>query len=141
MKPCFMECEKTLFNHHPYSFKINWNDTIFHISDHLEIYFSRILDESSVKPLYATMVGEKFQIYGVQITEKCICKSILNLDIFTCVPLQTKLSSKFLSSLSGLIQIHITAIKHKKSQVIYTYQLTIKQIFMSKVMFFMKCGY
>ena len=58
------------------SFKINWNDTFSHISiDSLEIYFSRIFDESSVKPVYATIVGEKFQIYGVQITEKCICKS------------------------------------------------------------------
>ena len=84
------------------------------------------------------MVGEKFQIYGIQITEKCICKSEYwnFLDIFTCVQLQTKLSSKFLSSPSGLIQIHMTVIKHKKSQVIYTYQLTIKQIFMCKVMFF-----
>ena len=43
--------------------------------DALEIYFSRRFDESSVKPVYATMVREKFQIYGVQITEKCICKS------------------------------------------------------------------
>ena len=30
----------------------------------------------------------------------------------------------------------MTAIKHKKSQLIYTYQLTIKQIVMPKVMFF-----
>ena len=66
---------------------------------------------------------------------------ILNLDIFTCVPLHTKISSKFFSSPSGLIQIHMTAIKHKKSQLIYIYQLTIKQIFMRKVIFFMKCGY
>ena len=61
---------------------------------------------------------------------------ILNLDIFTHVTLQTKFSSKFFSSPSGLIQIHMTAIKHKKSQVIYTYQFAIKQIFMSRVMFF-----
>ena len=66
---------------------------------------------------------------------------ILNLDIFTCVRLQAKLSSKFLPSPSGLIQIHMIAIKHKKSQLIYIYQLTIKQIFMRKVIFFMKCGY
>ena len=54
---------------------------------------------------------------------------ILNLDIFTRVPLQTKHSFKFLSSPPGLIQNHMTAIKHKKYQVIYTKQLTIKQIF------------
>ena len=60
----------------PYSFKINWNDTLSHISiDPLEIYFSRIFDESSVKAVYAAMVGEKFQMYGAQITEKSICKS------------------------------------------------------------------
>ena len=61
---------------------------------------------------------------------------ILNLDIFTCVPLHTKISSKFFSSPSGLIQIHMTAIKHKKSQVIYTYELTNTQIFICKVMLF-----
>ena len=61
---------------------------------------------------------------------------IFNLDIFTCVPLHTKISSKFLSSPSGLIQIHMTAIKHKISQIIYTYELTNTQIFICKVMFF-----
>ena len=61
---------------------------------------------------------------------------ILNLDIFIYVPLQTKISSKFLLSPSGSIQTHMTAIKHKKSQVIYTYELTNKQIFICKVMFF-----
>ena len=60
----------------PYSFKINWNKTFSHISiDPLEIYFSRIFDEPPVKPVCATMVGDKFQISGVQTTEKCICKS------------------------------------------------------------------
>ena len=43
--------------------------------DPLEIYFSRIFDEPPVKPVCATMVGDKFQISGVQTTEKCICKS------------------------------------------------------------------
>ena len=66
---------------------------------------------------------------------------ILNLDIFTPVPLQTKLPFKLLSSPPALIQVHMTAIKHKQSQVVYTYQLTTKQIFMCKIMFFMKYGY
>lgn len=61
-----------------------------------------------------------------------------NLDIFTYVPLQTKSFSKFLSSLPDLIRIHMTAIKHKKSQIIYNYQVTIKQIFICKVMVFFR---
>ena len=56
-----------------YNFMINSSDTFSHISiDHLEINFSKILD---AKTVYATMVVEKFQIYGVQITGKCIWKS------------------------------------------------------------------
>ena len=36
---------------------------------------SRIFLQFSLKPVSPTMVEENFQIYGVQITGKCICKS------------------------------------------------------------------
>ena len=65
------------------------------------------------------MFGKKIQIYGAQLVENA-----LNLEIFTRVLLQAKLSSKFLSPPPSLIQIHTTAIKHKQSQVVYTYQFT-----------------
>lgn len=57
-------------------------------------------------------LGKKIQIYVVQLLE-----NPLNLEIFIRVPLKTqaKLSSKFLSPPPSLIQIHITAIKHKQS--------------------------
>ena len=85
--------------------------------------------------------GKNFNFMVFKLLNNVFESQKLDLDILTHVPLQTKLSSKFLTSPSGLIHIHMTAIKHKKPQVIYTYQLTIKQIFMCKVMFFMKCGY
>ena len=34
---------------------------------------SRHVVEFSLRPLYPTMIGDSFQIYGVQITEKFIC--------------------------------------------------------------------
>ena len=80
--------------------------------------------------------GKNFNFMVFKLLNNAFASQKLDLDIFTHVPLQTKLSSKFLTSPSGLIHIHMTAIKHKKPQVIYTYQLTIKQIFMCKVMFF-----
>ena len=49
--------------------------------------------------------------------------------------LQAKLCSKSLSSPPGLIQIYMTAIKRKQSEVVGNYQLTTKQIFMWKAMF------
>ena len=62
---------------------------------------------------------------------------IFNLDIIIRFALHMKPSFKFLSSPSSLIQIHMSDIKGKKTQVIYTYQLTVKQIFMCKGSFFM----
>ena len=41
----------------------------------------------------------------------------------------------------GLVQIHRTVLKRKQSETVYTYQLTTKQIFMCKVMFFMTGDY
>ena len=58
------------------------------------------------------MFGKSFKMYGVQITIMHLQVRILNLDIFTGVPLQTKFS-KFLSSSPGLTQIYMTAIKNK----------------------------
>ena len=66
---------------------------------------------------------------------------MLNLDFFYSYPtLQAELSPKFLSSPSDLIQIQITAIKREQPEVVYTYKATTKQIFIYKVIFFMKCG-
>ena len=59
---------------------------------------------------------------------------ILNLDIFTSVPPSDKTLLQVLIITPGLIQIVMTAIKHKQSQVVYSYQLTTKQLFMCKVM-------
>ena len=49
-------------------FRINFKDTPCHIS--MEFYrdFSRIFLEFFLKPIYPTIVMEKFQIYGVKIT-------------------------------------------------------------------------
>ena len=41
----------------------------------LNIYLSRIFPEFFLKPVYPTMIAEKYQIYGVKITERYICES------------------------------------------------------------------
>ena len=47
-----------------------------HISiDSLGIYLFRIFAEFVLKPVYPTMVGDDFQVYGGKITGKCICES------------------------------------------------------------------
>ena len=54
--------------------------SLSYTSSHISIYsiglyvFSEYL-LSSLSNVYSTMVGENFQIYSVQITEKCICES------------------------------------------------------------------
>ena len=49
-----------------------------------------IFGEFSVKLVYLTMVGEYFQIYGVQITGKCILQvKKMNLNVFTTAFRQT----------------------------------------------------
>ena len=52
-----------------------------------------------------------------------------------CSPPYKNLIQVFLITLR-FNSIHMTAIKHKKSQVIYTYELTNTQIFICKVMLF-----
>ena len=89
MKPNFLECENAKKKpvHAISAYNKSWSitilvlqdyikDTSYHISiDPLGLYISRIFDESFLKPVHPTMVGENFQIYDVQITGKCICKS------------------------------------------------------------------
>ena len=41
----------------------------------MALYFSILVDEFSLKPVYPIMVREKFQVHVVHITGKCICKS------------------------------------------------------------------
>ena len=63
----------------PYSFRINFKKTPSHTPlDSQGVYCSRIFLEFLLKPVYPTMVAEKFQIYGVKITGR-----VLNLFIFT----------------------------------------------------------
>ena len=59
------------------SFRINFKDTPSHISmDSYGVYvLSRMLLEFFLKPVFRTMVAEKFQIHSVTITGKCICES------------------------------------------------------------------
>ena len=74
----------------------------------------------------------------------------LNLDIFTHTrsptlhtnppPVQTSPPGLYHHP-PALVQIHMTVLKRKQSEAVYTYQLTTKQIFMCKVMFFMTDGY
>ena len=120
-----------------YFFQISWNYIFFHVfKDPLKIYFSKTFDETSVKFVYATMAWVKFHIDGLQITEKMQLQVwILNLDVFTCAALHVKLSSKFLPSTSGLIEIHMSAMKHKKTQVVYTYQLPLSRYSCGKEVF------
>ena len=70
-------------------FRINFKDTPCHIS--LEFYrdFSRIFLGFFLKPIYPTIVMEKFQIYGVKITGRYIVIQKLNLFIFVHAPKQT----------------------------------------------------
>ena len=49
------------------------------------------LSPLSLKPVYPTKVGKIIQVYGIQITKKCICESKkLNVDIFTHAPASSK---------------------------------------------------
>ena len=58
------------------SFRINLTDTPSHICmDSLGVYLSRIFVDFLLKTVYPTMVVEKFQIYDVKFTGKCICES------------------------------------------------------------------
>ena len=51
------------------------------------LYSLQNIFEFFLKPVYCTIVAEKFKIHGVKITGKCICESKkMNLFIFTCVP-------------------------------------------------------
>ena len=43
--------------------------------DSLGVSLSRIFLDFFPKPVYSTMVAEKFQSYGVKTTDKCICES------------------------------------------------------------------
>ena len=80
--------------------------------------------------------GKNFKFMVFKLLENTFASQ--NIKSWHCrpCPLPDKLSSKFLSSPPGLIQMHMTAIKHKKSQVVYTYQLTTKQIFKYPLFFF-----
>ena len=83
--------------------RVNLTDTSSHISiDSLELHLTpKILFIFFLKAaLYLTMVGEKFESYGVQITGKGICKfKKLKTDIFT-YSRQAELSPRFLLSLT-----------------------------------------
>ena len=50
------------------------------------LILTRINVESSFRPVYHSMVGEKFQIYGVQITGTHLRGKKSNLDILTHAP-------------------------------------------------------
>ena len=68
----------------------------------------------------------------------------LNLDIFnrTSIPPPRQNSPLDLyHHPPGLVQIHRTPLKRKQSEIVYTYQLTTKHIFMCKVMFFITGAY
>ena len=47
---------------------------------------SKISLEFFLKPVYPTLVGEKFQIYGVKIIEKGICQSKNWICLFLLMP-------------------------------------------------------
>ena len=101
---------KVSFGQSPFqSFKINQNNKFSDTSIDPCIfpeYLMNLLSNLHMLPC----LGKKIQICVVQLLE-----NPLNLEIFTRVPLQAKLSSKFLSPPPSLIQIHVTAIKHKQS--------------------------
>ena len=52
---------------------------------------SRIFLEFFLKPVFCTMVAEKFQIHGVKITEKCICESKSSIYSFLLLSLSKSL--------------------------------------------------
>ena len=60
------------------------------------LFLFRIFVEFSPKLLHTTMVGGSFQIYSIQITGKCICKSKkLKIETFTHSPVQNSLSGSY----------------------------------------------
>ena len=69
-------------------FKISLEDTFFHISiNSLGLYLSRILVEYSLKHLYSTMYGKKFQIYRVHVPREYIDSR----HFYSCLsPLKTR---------------------------------------------------
>ena len=63
-------------DHQPSPSGLTSTDTLSDISTNpLDLSLSGIFVEFSHKPVYLIMVGKNFQIYGVQITGKCICES------------------------------------------------------------------
>ena len=77
LRSCLTKWLRNMCRFPNWSFRINLkNRSSSHISiDKLAFSFFRIYVDFSLKPVYPTMVGDKFQIDGVQITGKCICES------------------------------------------------------------------
>ena len=81
----------------PYYFRDNFKDTPSHISmDYQGVYLSRIFLEFFLKPVFLTMVAEKFLICDVKITGKYVCESKNCIFIFFSYT-QAKLTPRFLS--------------------------------------------
>ena len=60
------------------------------------LYLSRVFPEFSPKPVYSTMVEEKFQIYNVKTTANTfVSQKIESVQFYSCP--QAKLSPRFLS--------------------------------------------
>ena len=75
---------------------MNFKDTPSHISvESLRFYLSRIF-EFFPKPVYSTIVAEKFQIYGVRITGKYICESKNWIYSFLLMPTSKTLPQVFI---------------------------------------------
>ena len=77
LRSCLTKWLRNICRFPNWSFRINLkNISSSHISiDKLAFSFFKIFVDFSLKPVYPTMVGDKFQIDGVQITGKCICES------------------------------------------------------------------
>ena len=64
--------------------------------DSLGLYLSRVFLEFSPKPVYSTMVAEKFQIYSVKTTANAFLSQKIESAQFDSFP-HAKLSPRFLS--------------------------------------------
>ena len=79
--------------------------------------FSRIFVEFSLKPVYPIIVSEKFQIFLVQITGKCIHREISNLDLFTLSLRRKTIPQSVSSSLREGEIIHTQSKKGEKETI------------------------
>ena len=65
------------------------------------VYLFRIFLKCFLKPIYPNKVAKKFQMYGVKITERCICESKNWICSFLLIP-----PSKTLSHAEGNYPFH-----------------------------------